>query len=69
MALSNSSLIALLLYEMHVGCISTFSYSVEWQYWILVRAEAGIMGPSTFYNNPMYVIKKVEWCILTLKCY
>jgi len=43
MALSNSSLIVLVLHEMHVGCIPTFSYSVEW---ILVRAEAGIMGSS-----------------------
>lgn len=62
MALSNSSLIVLVLHEMHVGCVSTLSYSAEWEYWIPVEAEAGTMGPSAFYNNPTDIIRKVEWC-------
>lgn len=61
MALSNSSLIVLVLHEMHVGCIPILSYSVEWEYWIPVKAEVGIMRPPAFYNNPMDIIRKLEY--------
>lgn len=51
MALLNSGLIALVLHEMHAGCIFTFSYSVLCAMAMLhnsKRAEAGTMGTFCF---------------------
>lgn len=61
MALLNSGLIALVLHEMHAGCIFTFSCSVQWQCCIIVREQKLVQWePSAFYNMDCYNIYVIE---------